>query len=100
MRNQVLLSSYFNTQYETPFYLDTENQNQMEVPMIFNTGLTLFLSSIDHIFKVSLDIYNFTDEKFSSISNDAGAILQTSSNGYLGVPLPGRRYYLSFLLEM
>ncbi|MES2616210.1 MAG: hypothetical protein V4591_12450, partial [Bdellovibrionota bacterium] len=98
-QQNIHFSSYANAQYESPFYIDTVNIIQMSVPVIYNAGASLIITNSFHKVLLSLDIFNLTDEKFSSLYNNSGSVLQVNSNGYLGVPPPGRRFYVSLIGE-
>jgi outer membrane receptor protein involved in Fe transport len=44
-------------------------------------------------------LYNISNETYSSVSNSTGFIQQMQTNGYIGYPPPGRRFYISFIGE-
>ncbi len=95
LNHQIKFASYFSTQYESSFYMDTANINEMNVPNIYNAGLSFIFDYPNHKIILSLDAFNLTDKKFSVLYNSSGYVLQVNSNGYLGIPPPGRRFYAS-----
>lgn len=101
---QSKFGAYANMNWQSPFYLDYANDNQMDIPPIYNTGFSFSFSNQKRSksFTVSLDIYNILNETYSTVSNSVGTgfIQQAQSNGYIHYPPPGRRFYVSFIGEI
>ena len=98
---QALFGAYFNMNWQSPFYLDYANINEMDVPPLYNAGISYTLSNKlnSQNYTISFDIYNILDETYSSVSNSTGFIQQMQTNGYIGYPPPGRRFYISLIGE-
>jgi outer membrane receptor protein involved in Fe transport len=98
---QALFGSYFNMNWQSPFYLDYANINEMDVPPLYNAGISYTLTDKlnSQNYTISFDIYNISNETYSSVSNSTGFIQQMQTNGYIGYPPPGRRFYISFIGE-
>ena len=98
---QSFFGSYFNMNWQSPFYMDYANINKMEVPPIYNSGVSFCFASKEksQIYTVSFDVYNILDETYSTVSNSTGSIKQMQTNGYIGYPPPGRRFYISMIGE-
>ncbi|MGY3803640.1 TonB-dependent receptor plug domain-containing protein [Pigmentibacter ruber] len=94
--------SYFNLNWQSEFYLDYLNINKVEIPPIYNTGFSVQFKNLkeQRNFLVSFDIYNIADETYAKVSNTTGFSQQMQTNGYIGYPPPGRRFYLTISGEI
>ncbi len=100
--NAVLFGAYFNMNWQSEFYLDYLNINKIEIPPIYNSGISFQLSNYSKQKKISLavDIYNIANETYATVSNSTGFSQQMQTNGYIGYPPPGRRFYLTISGEI
>lgn len=62
--HNLTFASYANAQYESPFYIDTANIDEMSVPIVYNAGLSFSSTNAYNQFVLSLDIFNFLVQKF------------------------------------
>lgn len=99
---QSKFGAYGNMNWQSPFYLDAANVNEMDIPPIYNAGVSFSFSNKKRMqnYTVSLDVYNILNETYSTVSNSTGFVQQMQSNGYVGYPPPGRRFYISFIGEI
>ena len=93
--NKITMDSYFSGNYESPFYLDFQNTQTMSLPIFYHAGFGFHFKTNDNVISILFDALNLTDEKFSTLYNDTGYVLQSNSNGYLNLPPPGRRFYVT-----
>jgi outer membrane receptor protein involved in Fe transport len=99
---QSKLGAYANMNWQSPFYLDTANINEIDVPPIYNAGISFSFTNHKRSqnYIISLDVYNILNETYATVSNTTGFIQQMQSNGYIGYPPPGRRFYISLIGEI
>ncbi|APJ02955.1 hypothetical protein [Silvanigrella aquatica] len=99
---QALLGSYVNMNWQSSFYLDYANINEMSIPPIYNSGISVTLASEkkSQNFIIAFDIYNVSNETYATVSNSTEFVQQMQTNGYIGYPPPGRRYYISIIGEI
>lgn len=98
---QSKFGSYFNMNWQSSFYLDYSNINEINLPPIYNTGVSFYFSNQKkyQTYSISIDCYNIFNETYATLSNSTGFVQQIQSNGYIGYPPPGRRFYLSIIGE-
>lgn len=94
--------AYVNLNWQSEFYLDYLNINKLNVPPIYNSGFSFqFKNSLQQNFiTLAFDMYNIANETFATVSNNLGYSQQVQTNGYLGYPPPGRRFYLTISGEI
>ena len=94
--------SYVNLNWQSEFYLDYLNINKVEIPPIYNTGFSFQFKNRkeQRNFIFSFDIFNIADETYARVSNITGFSQQMQTNGYIGYPPPGRRFYLTISGEI
>ena len=99
---QSKFGAYANMNWQSPFYLDNANINEMDVPPIYNAGISFSFSNQKRAqnYTISLDVYNILNETYSTVSNSTGFVQQMQTNGYIGYPPPGRRFYISLIGEI
>lgn len=101
-KSAVFFAAYFNLNWQSEFYLDYMNINKVQIPPIYNSGFSFLLSNNSKQKQISLalDIYNIANETYATVSNSTGFSQQMQTNGYIGYPPPGRRFYLTISGEI